>query len=448
MAVIASSPRASASPLPSSLLMLFACAAGLSVANVYYAQPLLDALAADLQISTGRIGAVIAATQLGSVAALLWVVPLGDRLDRRRLMAVQTGGLVLALLAVALAPQAWSLLLGMLAVGLLGTAMTQGLIAYAAAAAGGHERGRVVGAAQAGVVVGLLLARVVAGAVADLGGWRAVYLLSAALMLVTGTVLWARLPRLQVLAAPNARTGLIALLRQQPVLRQRGVLGLLLFTVFGLFWSSMSLPLGAPPYALGHTAIGAFALVGLLGALAAARSGHWSDRGHAGRVTTGALWLMLLSWAPIAAMSHHLGWLVLGVLLLDLAVQALHVTNQSRILAAAPQAQAQVIATYMLFYAAGSGLGALAGSALYAAFGWPGVCMAGAGVSLLALLAWWAMPGYHTITGGHEPCPVPDGSRIDNERSRPGATACPHTATSINSGVTATTPPGNAAPGC
>ncbi len=157
---------------------------------------------------------------------------------------------------------------------------------------------------------------------------------------------------------------------------------------------------------------------------------------------------MLLSWAPIAAMSHHLGWLVLGVLLLDLAVQALHVTNQSRILAAAPHAQAQVIAAYMLFYAAGSGLGALAGSALYAAFGWPGVCMAGAAVSLLALLAWWAMRGYHTITGGHEPSPVPGGSRIDNDRSRPGATACPHTATSINSGATATTPPGKAARGC
>ena len=448
MPLPASASRASTSPLPSALLMLFACAAGLSVANVYYAQPLLDALAADLQISTSRIGAVIAATQLGSVAALLWMVPLGDRVDRRRLIAIQTIGLVLALLAVAIAAQAWSLLLGMLAVGLLGTAMTQGLIAYAAAAAGVHERGRVVGAAQAGVVVGLLLARVVAGAVADLGGRRAVYLLSAALMVVTGALLWARLPRLPASTASTARTGLIALLRQQPVLRQRGVLGLLLFTVFGLFWSSMSLPLGAPPYALSHTAIGAFALVGLLGALAAARSGHWSDRGHAGRVTTGALWLMLLSWLPIAAMSHHLGWLVLGVLLLDLAVQALHVTNQSRILAAAPHAQAQVIAAYMLFYAAGSGLGALAGSALYAAFGWPGVCMAGASVSLLALVVWWAMPGYHAITGGHEPCPVPGGSRLDNDRSRPGAAACPHTATSINSGATATTPPGNAARGC
>ncbi len=194
----------SLSPLPSSLLMLFACAAGLSVANVYYAQPLLDALAADLQISTGRIGTVIAATQLGSVAALLWIVPLGDRMDRRRLMAVQTGGLVLALLAVALATQAWSLLLGMLAVGLLGTAMTQGLIAYAAAAAGEHERGRVVGAAQAGVVVGLLLARVVAGAVADLGGWRAVYLLSAA---AAG-------------AAPARRAGPAAVHRVRGVLEQ------------------------------------------------------------------------------------------------------------------------------------------------------------------------------------------------------------------------------------
>lgn len=382
-----------ATPLPRTatpLLLLFACAAGLSVANVYYAQPLLDALAADLQIGTARIGVVIAATQLGSVAALLWLVPLGDRVERRRLMAVQNAALVLALLGVAMAGTASALLLGMLAVGLLGTAMTQGLVAYAAAAADPHERGRVVGAAQAGVVIGLLLARVVAGGVADLGGWRAVYLLSAALMVVSGALLWLRLPRLPVpRAAP--RLSLPALLRQQPVLRRRGVLGLLLFTVFGLFWSSMALPLSAPPYALSHTVIGAFALVGLLGALAAARSGHWSDRGHAERVSLAALLLLLLSWAPLAALPLHLGWLVLGVLLLDLAVQALHVTNQSLILAAAPDMQAQVIAAYMLFYAAGSGLGAVLGSTLYAAYGWTGVCVAGAAVSLAALAVWKGM---------------------------------------------------------
>lgn len=371
-------------PLPRiapSLLLLFACAAGLSVANVYYAQPLLDALSAELHIGVSWIGAVIAATQVGSVAALLWLVPLGDRVERRRLMALQTAALMLALLCVAAAGTAMGLLLAMFAVGLLGTAMTQGLIAYAAAAAPAHARGRVVGAAQ----IGLLLARLVAGVVADLGGWRTVYLLSAGVMGLTGMLLWRHLPRLAVPAA-SPRLSLLALLRQQPVLRRRGLLGLLLFTGFGLFWSSMALPLSAPPFQLGHTAIGAFALVGLLGALAAARSGHWSDRGHADRVTLGALLLLLLSWWPLSALHHTLGWLVLGVLLLDLAVQALHVTNQSLILAAAPaQAQAQVIAAYMLFYAAGSGLGALLGSAVYAAHGWAAVCWVGAGVSVLAL---------------------------------------------------------------
>ncbi|MCF7749972.1 MFS transporter [Bacillus subtilis subsp. subtilis] len=385
MSMIAALPRTT-----TPLLLLFACAAGLSVANVYYAQPLLDALAADLHIGTARIGAVIAATQLGSVIALLWLVPLGDRHERRRLMALQNMALVLALLGVASAGSATALLLGMLVVGLLGTAMTQGLIAYAAAAAHPHERGRVVGAAQAGVVIGLLLARVVAGGVADLGGWRAVYGVSAGLMVLSGAVLWLRLPRLPVPVAPP-RASLLALLRQQPVLRRRGVLGLLLFTAFGLFWSTLALPLGAPPYALSHTAIGAFALVGLLGALAAARAGHWSDHGHAERISLVALLVLLLSWAPLAALPLHLGWLVLGVLLLDLAAQALHVTNQSLILAAAPDAQAQVIAAYMLFYAAGSGLGAVLGSALYATQGWLGVCVAGATVSVLALGAWALM---------------------------------------------------------
>ena len=382
-----------AAPLPRTatpLLLLFACAAGLSVANVYYAQPLLDALAADLHIGTARIGAVIAATQLGSVIALLWLVPLGDRLERRRLMAAQSVALVVALLGVALAGNATALLLGMLAVGLLGTAMTQGLIAYAAAAAGPHERGRVVGAAQAGVVIGLLLARVVAGGVADLGGWRAVYVLSAVLMVVSGAVLWLRLPRLPVAdAAP--RIGLITLLRQQPVLRQRGVLGLLLFTAFGLFWSSMALPLSAPPHALSHTAIGAFALVGLLGALAAARSGHWSDRGHADRVSFAALLLLLLSWAPLAALpAAH------GLAGTRRAVAGSGGTGTARDQPEPdPGRRAQRAGAgdrrLHAVLCGRHGIGALLGSSLYAAYGWNGVCSAGARVSLLALGAWWTV---------------------------------------------------------
>src|SRR5690606_2058858 len=184
--------------MPRGLVMLFAAACGLSVANVYYAQPLLDALALEFGIGHAAVGGVITATQAGCALALLLLVPLGDRVDRRRLMAAQLLALVAALAAVGMAPSAPALLAGVFAVGLLGTAMTQGLIAYAASAAAPHERGSVVGAAQSGVFIGLLLARVFSGGISDLAGWRGVYFCSAALMLAVALPLWRRLPALAV----------------------------------------------------------------------------------------------------------------------------------------------------------------------------------------------------------------------------------------------------------
>lgn len=377
-----------------SLVLLFAAASGLSVANVYYAQPLLDALAADFGISQAAVGGVVSATQLGSALALLLLVPLGDRLDRRRLMGAQLLTLVAALLLVANAQSARMLLLAMLGVGLLGTAMTQGLIAYAASAAAPHEQGRVVGGAQGGVFIGLLLARVFAGGVNDLAGWRGVYLAAATLMLVVALPLWRRLPALPVNVARSSYWRLLAsmltLLRAQRVLQIRGMLALLMFAALNIFWSALVLPLSAPPFAFSHTAIGAFGLVGVVGALAAARAGQWADRGFGQRTSAAALLVLLLAWGPLALMGWSLWALVLGIVLLDLGGQALHVTNQSLIFRTRPDAHGRLVGLYMLFYALGSGLGAIATTATYAHAGWQGVCALGAGVSLLALLFWWA----------------------------------------------------------
>jgi predicted MFS family arabinose efflux permease len=385
--------------MPRSLVLLFACASGLSVANVYYAQPLLDGLAADFGISPAAAGAVITATQAGSVLALLLLVPLGDLLPRRRLMLAQLVALTAALVGVCVAPDAVWLMVAMLTVGMLGTAMTQGLIAYAASAANEDERGRVVGAAQSGVVAGLLLARVFAGLVADQAGWRGVYAASAALMLLLAALLWRALPVLTpptdsgAVPLPQAYLRLIAsvfaLLRHNRVLQVRGVIALLMFAVFGIFWSALVFLLSAPPYDYSHTAIGAFGLVGLAGALAAARAGRWADQGRAQHTSAIALTLMLLSWLPLALAPHSLTALIVGILALDLAVQALHVTNQSMILRSGTQ-HSRLIGDYMLFYAIGSGAGALASTHVYASAGWTGVCLLGAGLSLVALLFWRA----------------------------------------------------------
>lgn len=380
--------------MPRALVMLFAAAAGLSVANVYYAQPLLDTLAVEFAISHAAVGGVVTATQLGCALALLLLVPLGDRLDRRRLMAVQLLALVVVLLVVVMANSATVLLIGMLGVGLLGTAMTQGLIAYAASAAAPHEQGRVVGAAQGGVFVGLLLARVFAGGISDLAGWRGVYLCSAAAMLALALLLWRGLPRLAARPASMSYPRLIAsmfvLLRQERVLQIRGVLALLMFAAFNIFWSALVLPLSAPPYGYSHTLIGAFGLVGAAGALAAARAGRWADRGFGQSTSAAALALLLLAWWPLSLMGSSLWMLLIGIVLLDLGGQALHVTNQSMIFRTRPEAHSRLVGLYMLFYAVGSGLGAIATTATYAQAGWRGVCVLGAAVSMVAVLFWIA----------------------------------------------------------
>lgn len=409
--------------MPRSLVLLFACASGLSVANVYYAQPLLDALAADFGISQASVGGVMTTTQAGSVLALLLLVPLGDLWSRRRLMLWQLAALVVALAAVCLARDQVMLMAGMLVVGMLGTAMTQGLIAYAASAAAEAQRGRVVGAAQSGVVAGLLLARVFAGVMADVAGWRSIYAASAVAMLILAALLWRTLPMLAAPAAaalpvsaspvalastaPSAtelgaaynRTAkrqryipllasMVTQLRDNRVLQVRGTIALLMFAVFGAFWSALALLLSAPPYDYSHTAIGAFGLVGLAGALAAARAGHWADRGRAQHTSAAALFLMLLSWLPLATAPHSLAALIVGILALDLGVQALHVTNQSLILRSAKTEHSRLIGAYMLFYAVGSGAGALAATHAYALAGWNGVCLLGGGLSLVALVFW------------------------------------------------------------
>ena len=377
---------------PQGLVGLLACASGLSVANVYYAQPLLDQMAGDFAISTAAVGGVITATQVGSVLALLLIVPLGDQLNRRHLMLVQIGALIAALFCLGMTHSAAIMLLAMLAVGLLGTAMTQGLIAFAAAAARPRERGRVVGTVQGGVVIGLLLSRLAAGVICDLAGWRWVYLGSALVMALLALILCKVLPAQRPSTAPMAYPQLVwsmfRLLKEDPVLQIRGMLALFVFAVLGIFWSALVFLLSQAPYELSHTTIGTFGLAGVAGALAASRAGIQADRGLAQRTTGLALGLLIVAWVALWLTPWSLLWLVLGIVILDLGAQAVHVTNQSMIFSARSDSHSRAVGCYMLFYAIGSGLGALASTAVHAAYGWTGVCVLGAGVSVVALGFW------------------------------------------------------------
>ncbi|WP_297831782.1 MFS transporter [Pseudomonas sp.] len=378
-------------PLTSAVTLLFAVTCGLAVANVYLAQPLLESMAESLDVAQSAIGIVVTATQIGYAIGLLFIVPLGDLVNRRLLII---GQMLLSAVALTVAASAQALALflsAMVMVGLLAVVI-QVLVAYTAALATPVERGQAIGKVTSGIVLGILLARFASGALADLAGWRSVYYVSAVLMLLMSALLVKTMPHQTTAQVKTPYLKLIASVFQlfvtERLLRVRGVLALLIFAAFSVLWTSMVLPLSARPYSLSHTQIGLFGLAGVAGALAASNAGRWADQGVGQRVTGIALVLLTLSWLATSLMETSLIFLVIGVVVLDFAVQAVHVTNQSMIFAARPDAQSRLVGAYMFFYSIGSALGAAGATQVYALWGWHAVCGLGASISAVAFIFW------------------------------------------------------------
>lgn len=379
------------SALTRGITLLLAITSAMAVATVYFAQPLLESMAADLGVAQQQIGWVVGATQAGYALGLLLIVPLGDLIDRKRLLLGQLLFSALALVGVGMAPN-WGMLLVALAITGLMAVMVQIMVAHAASLASPGEQGQAVGTVTSGVVLGILLARLVAGGLADLAGWRSVYLVAAGLLMLLALVLWHSLPGGQPLVhRPGYRALIVSqfrLYREDRLLRQRGVFGVLIFAAFSVLWSAMVMPLSAAPLALSHTEIGLFGLAGVAGTLAAARAGRLADQGLGERTTGLALVLLTLSWLPTAFVGQSLMAFVLGVLMLDFAVQAVHVTNQTLLLAGRGAMASRLIGAYMCCYSLGSGLGAVLASWVFAHWGWAAVCGLGMAISAAALGYW------------------------------------------------------------
>ena len=378
------------------VVALLAAACGLSVACITFAEPLLDGIADDFGISHAAAGTITTATQLGYGLGLILLVPLGDLVDRRKLVATHTLLASAALLAVAQARSAAVLFAAFAAVGLLAV-VTQILVAHAALLAGPAERGRVVGLVTSGVITGILLARAVAGALADLLGWRAVYLTAAGAMFVIALLLLALLPPgprpATALSYPQLLRSLAMLFIEVPVLRVRAVLACLVFAASTMLWTPLVLPLMREPFLLSRTEVGLFGLAGAAGAIGAAVAGRLADRGQVQRTTAAGLLLMIAAWLPILLMQRTLIFLALGALAISFGLQVVHVSNQSLIYATRPDARSRLVAGYMIFYSAGSALGAAASTVIYARAGWAGLCLAGSAVNAAAAVFWWLTRG-------------------------------------------------------
>jgi len=369
-------------------LAVLAVTAGVSVANLYYLQPLLAQVGRDLGASLRDLGAVSMLTQLGYAAGLFLFVPLGDALERRGLMLALLGAVTFSLCACAAAPAVPFLGVASFLLGAT-TVVPQIAVPLAAHLARPEERGRVVGTVMGGLLVGILLARTASGVLGAHFGWRAVYFIAAGVMVLLAAALRALLPRsrpAEPVRYPELIASLPALLREEPVLREAALLGGLGFAAFSAFWTALVF-LPVARFGLGSQAAGLFGLIGVAGALGATVAGRFADRVPARRISAVALLLTLGAFAVFAVPVFGLPGLVAGVLLLDLGVQVNQVANLSRVHALRSEARNRLNMLYMVAYfaggAAGTGLGALA----WSRFGWGGVCAAGAALCAAGLAA-------------------------------------------------------------
>ena len=393
-------PGPQATVLSPALVRLMAVTCAVTVANLYYAQPLLHAIGRSLHVSPASASLLVTAAQLGYAAGLLLVVPIGDIARRRPLLTGLLAVDTLALAASAVAPNLE--LLGSLAIVVgVTSVVVQMLVPYAATLAPDEQRSRVIGTLMSGLLIGILLSRTFAGVVAQLAGWRVVYGAAAGFMALTTIALRLALPdhprELSVSYREQMR-GVLAVARSEPVLRWRSVIGACGFAAFGCFWTTVTFLLSGPQYRFSQLDIGLFALVGAAGAVTAAFGGRLLDTRHGLRwiVSGAALALTAVSFLPIGLGGAHLGhWslilLIIGVLLMDAAVQASHVINQSVIYDLLPAARSRLTTIYMTTYFIGGAAGSAAGLVqAYAHGGWAAAAVTAAVFPVLGLLAWLA----------------------------------------------------------
>jgi predicted MFS family arabinose efflux permease len=366
---------------------VMAAASGISVANIYYCQPLLSEIGRSLGVSDHAIGYLPMWTQAGTALGMFTFVPLGDMFPRRKLIVIMSvfSGLTVAMTAIA--PNLTLLNAAGFATGFAGIVMHL-ILPFAAKLAPPERRGHVVGTVLSGLLLGILLARVVSGFVGDLLGWRAMYWIAGGAMFTLAIALRYSLPYDR--PEPNLRYGdlvrsIVDLALTQPVLRETAVIGGLLFGTFSSFWATLVFFLGTPPYHYGARVAGTFGLVGAVGVLFAPWAGKLTDRKGPAFTITLAILISIGSYVVFDIAGYRVWGLVAGVILLDLGVQAGHVANQTRIYALVPEARSRLNTVYMVTYFLGGSLGSAMGAYGWTQWRWNGVCAAGALQLLVAL---------------------------------------------------------------
>ncbi|WP_234117489.1 MFS transporter [Clostridium hydrogenum] len=366
------------------VLMSIACAA--SAANLYYSQPLLEQISRFFNVSSSIIGISAMLIQIGYAIGLVFLVPLGDIKERRRLIMIMLFCSAIALFSISLSFNIWWFILGSLLVGL--TSITPMLIVpLAAHLAKPAERGKVIGSVMSGLLIGILLSRVFSGIIGSILGWQIVYRIAAVMMILLIFVFKLCLPESvpdSSMSYKKLLKSLVELFKNQPVLIEASLIGAMMFGTFSIFWTALSFLLKSPVYNLGAQAAGMFGLVGIVGALAASAVGRIADKRSPRFTLTIAITFSFLSYICFLIFGYKMWGLIVGVILLDLGIQSGQVSNQTSINTLDAVARSRNNAVYMTFYFLGGALGSWLGTFFWGLFGWIGVCSIGITFQIVA----------------------------------------------------------------
>jgi len=373
------------------MVWLFAIATGLIVANLYYAQTLIGPISKATGLDPGAAGLIVTLTQIGYVIGLLFIVPLGDLLENRRLIFIALLTTAVALLAASLTSSAHLFLFAALCIG-IGSVAAQIVVPFAAHLSRPETRGKTVGKVMSGLLMGIMLARPVASLIADAFGWHAIFVLSAVSTAGLAFLLRARLPQRRPEGGMHYFALLASmwrLLKTTPILRRRAAYQACMFGAFSVFWTCVSLELTGPYLGISQSGVAIFALVGVTGALVSPIAGHRADQGKSRSTTFAALSLGALAFAlPLLIHSSRLvdlGVLVLASIILDMGVSANLVTGQRAIFALPAEVRSRLNGLYMALFFTGGAIGSSLGGWMFAAHGWTGVLWTGLAFPLIAL---------------------------------------------------------------
>ena len=363
-------------------------ATGLVVANIYYNQPLLGDIASTFHISNGEAGQIAMFTQMGYATGLLLIIPLADMFKRKRLMLIDFAFIVVALLLAASAQKVWILALSSFMVG-VSSVIPQILVAMAAHLALPAERGKKIGVIMSGLLIGILLSRTVSGFVGEHLGWRAMFYIAAGIMLV----MWALIAWIVPEVEPDYKgtygslmKSLVSIIKEEPKLRLAAFRGALCFACFSAFWTTLVFLLREPPFNEGSAVAGAFGLIGAFGALAASMIGRLTDKLNPNRLITYTLLMLLVSFIIFWLFGRSFAGLVIGVILMDMGVQATHISNQAIIFSLNANARNRINTVYMVSYFVGGSAGTFLASKIWGSYHWAGVCAIGITLSAIVLI--------------------------------------------------------------